>query len=149
MKTLIWLLFALLLAVWTGGVWLVLGLSEWLLSAAASAQPGAGVGVGVADVLGSVGQWPLPAWLAPWLDATALQAWQAQMAAVLQWLGGVLPSATSLVAWLSPLALVVWGLVALLLLAMAAVAHWVVGQVGGANGGGNGGANGGGRFSTS
>lgn len=137
MKTLIWLLFALLLAVWTGGVWVVLGLSEWLLAAAASAQPGAGGGVGMADVLGGMGQWPLPAWLAPWLDAAALQEWQAHVAGALQWLGGVLPSATSLMAWLSPLAWVAWGLVALMLLAVAAVAHWAVGQLGGGKAGTN------------
>lgn len=131
MKTLIWLLCALLVAVWTGTVAAVLALTEWMLAAAASAQPGAAVG----DVVGSVAQWPVPAWLAPWLDMAGLQSLQSLQAAALaamQWLGQVWPEPATLMAWLTPLAWVVWGLVVLALLAVSALVHWLLGQAAGA-----------------
>ena len=136
MKTLVWLLCALLVAMWTGTVAALLALAEWLLAAAASGQPGAAVGGAVGDAVGSavgtIGQWPVPVWLAPWIDTAGLEALAATTTAALQWLGQVWPDAGSLMAWLTPLAWVVWGLVVLMLLAVAALVHWLLGRAAGA-----------------
>jgi hypothetical protein len=132
MKTLVWLLCALLVAVWTGSVAAVLALTEWMLAAAAGVQPGAAVGEVVGGAMGTLGQWPVPAWLAPWVDVAGLEALQSVALGAVQWLGQVWPDAGSLMAWLTPLAWVVWGLVVLALVAVAALVHWLLGQAAGA-----------------
>ncbi len=133
MKTLVWLLCALLVAVWTGTVVTLLALTEWVLAAvsagaggdagaAASAAWGDAVGRAMADL----SQWPVPTWLAPWIDTAGLEALAATMLGALQWMGQVWPDVGSLMAWLTPLAWVAWGLVVLMLLALAALVHWLL-----------------------
>jgi hypothetical protein len=133
MKTLVWTVCALLVAVWTGTVAAVLGLTEWLLvsvAAGAGGEAGAVASAAWGDAVGramaELDQWPVPAWLAPWIDTAGWEALAATMLGALQWLGQVWPDVGSLMAWLTPLAWVAWGLVVLMLLALAALVHWLL-----------------------
>lgn len=117
MKTLIWSLTALLAALWTGFVALAQRLTGWL------------VGAIDAGTAAAVPLPPLPDWLALWIDAEMLAAWRVFGVDLLQWLGAVLPSGETLMAWIAPLLWVGWGLGLLSLLAVAGLLHWLVGRV--------------------
>lgn len=121
MKALVWITFLVLLGLWTGLVALLGLLTEGLLAAMASGQAG--------DLAGAAAQWPVPAWLALWVDPAWVQSLQVSLAGTIQWLGQVLPGADGLMAWITPLLWVGWSLGALLLLALAAVGHWLIGRV--------------------
>ena len=120
MKALIWFVFLLLAAFWTGLAALSVQLTDWMLAAVASGQ--------VADVAALAGQWPVPAWLTPWLDLSWVQGLQTAWTGMVHWLGQVMPSAASLMVWIGPLVWAVWGLGMLLLLALAGGLHWLAGR---------------------
>jgi hypothetical protein len=123
MKTLIWVVFAVLAAVWTGFVALSAGMVGWLLSAVADGQ--------ISTAAKAVAQWPVPAWAALWIDPGLLENMQAQLLQVVQWLSDVLPSAGALTGWVVPLLWVMWGVVGVCLLVAAGAGHWLVGRAGG------------------
>jgi hypothetical protein len=120
MKMLVWVLFAVLMAVWTGFVGLSAGIVNWLLSAVVDGQ--------VSGAAEAVAQWPIPAWLGVWVDVSLLEGMQATWLQAVHWLGGVLPSAGALTGWVVPLLWVVWGMVSLCLLAAAGVGHLLAGR---------------------
>lgn len=122
MKTMIWLAFFLLAGLWTGLVALTAQVTDWLLAAMASGQ--------ATDLATAAGQWPVPAWLAPWVDPAWLQGLQAAWVNAVQWLAQVLPSAGGLMGWITPLLWTGWGLVMLLLLVCAVAGHWLAGRLG-------------------
>ena len=68
MKTLIWVTFAVLAALWTGFIAMSAGMVGWLLSAVADGQIG--------QAAQTVAQWPVPAWLALWVDVGLLESLQ-------------------------------------------------------------------------
>lgn len=123
MKTLVWGITALLAAGWTGLVWITHQLAGWLLGAVDAGT--------LKDAGGAVGGLPLPQlpeWLGVWVDTGWLGALQAWSAGLLGWLGAVLPSGDALMAWVGPLLWIGWGLGLLLLLALAALVHVLVGR---------------------
>lgn len=122
MKTMIWVAFLVLAGLWTGLVALTVQVTDWLLGAVASGQ--------ASDLASAAGQWPVPAWLALWVDTAWLQDLQAAWVGVVQWLGQVLPSADGLMGWITPLLWTGWALVMLLLLACAVAGHWLAGRLG-------------------
>ena len=96
--------------------------TDWVLAAKASGQ--------IADLAGAAGEIPVPAWLALWVDTAWLQAVQASLVEMVQWVAQWLPSAAGMLGWITPLLWVVWGLVMLLMLACAVLGHWLVGRLG-------------------
>lgn len=121
MKLLIWTAFALLAIFWTGAALISVELTEWLASTVGTNQ--------VTDVAGSVGQWPVPAWLALWVDPAWIEAIQASWLQVMGWLGANGPAALgSVLSWLIPLIWVAWGVVLLLMLLAATAGHFLVGR---------------------
>jgi len=124
MKLLIWTAFALLSIFWTGTALISVELTEWLASTVGTSQ--------VSDVAASVGQWPVPAWLALWVDPAWIEAIQASWLQVMGWLGASGPAALgSVLSWLIPLIWVVWGVVLLLMLLAATAGHFLVGRFSG------------------
>lgn len=123
MKTLIWSFTALLIAAWTGFIAIAHQLTGWLLGAV-----DAGVLQGAAGTVGGLSLPPLPTWLAPWIDTASMEALQAMVVSLVQWLGAVLPSGDALMAWVGPLLWVGWGLVLVPMLGIAALLHWLVGR---------------------
>lgn len=120
MRIAIWLVAALLATLWTGLAMVSVSLVGWLLSVVGSAPTG--------ELAGMVGPWPVPAWLTPWVDAAWLQAAQATLVELVRWLGEVMPSASSLMAWITPLVWVLWGLGMIGLLLAAGLLHWLTGR---------------------
>lgn len=119
MKAVVWILFSLFALVWTGGAWLTVELVQWVAHGLASG--------GAADLGKAVAEWPIPAWLSAWLGEPGwIYALQDQVAAAMKLLAGVLPWAGSVVGWLVPLVWTVWGLVLLLMLALAGGLHLLV-----------------------
>lgn len=121
MKTLIWSLTALLVAVWTGFVAIVHRLSGWLLSALDG-----GALQGAAGTVGGLSPSAPPDWLAPWIDTGALAALQSLAVSLVQWLGAVMPSGEALMAWIGPLLWVGWAMVLIPMLLIAGLLHWLV-----------------------
>jgi hypothetical protein len=121
-RAIVWGVFALLAAGWTGLVAISVQITEWLLGMAASGQVG--------DVATAAGQWPVPAWLALWVDPAWVQALQAAWLGTVQWLGQVLPSGDGLMGWIAPLLWTGWALGLLCLLVPAVALHWLAGRFG-------------------
>lgn len=119
MKTLIWSLFGLLALLWSGLCWAGAGLLRW----AAGLLSGTG---NAPDDWGRVlADWPLPEWLALWVDLGALRSLLELIASMFESLKAVWPSADSALAWLIPLLWVVWGGGLLVLLALLGLALWL------------------------
>lgn len=122
MKSMLWLAVALLAGLWTGLVALTAQVTDWLL--------GAPVAGPLTDLATRAGAWPVPAWLALWVDTAWLQGLQSAWVALVQWLAQVLPSADGLMGWITPLLWTGWALGMLLLLACALAGHWLLGRLG-------------------
>jgi hypothetical protein len=120
MKALVWLVFLILTAFWTGLVALTEQLSQWLLASMAAGQVG--------ELATLAGQWPVPAWMGFWLDTAWLQSLQEAGVGLVQWLSKVMPSSQGLMSWISPLLWLGWGLGTLLLLVAAVMGHMLLGQ---------------------
>lgn len=120
MKTAIWIVFGVLAVLWTGGAFVAAELTQWAAGLIAS---GAAVDLGKA-----MAQWPLPAWLAPWVDVTAFQAAQQAVVAALEWLRDAWPGLAWLVGWLVPVIWVLWALGLGMLLLLAGAGHWLAGR---------------------
>ena len=120
MKTVIWIVVALVALLWTGAAWgLAAGveLAARLLASGEAAQ----LGSVVAQV-----QWP--AWLVLWIDAAWLGAAQHALVMALEWMQQAWPAAGAAVGWLVPLVWVFWGFGLVLLLALGGLFHALVGR---------------------
>jgi len=120
MKSLIWLVFIVLMAFWTGLVALTEQLSQWLLASMANGQVG--------ELATAAGQWPVPAWLGIWVDTELLKSLREAGVSLVQWLGQVLPSSQGLMSWITPLLWLGWGAGSLVLLVGAVAGHMLVGK---------------------
>ncbi|MEI8266885.1 MAG: hypothetical protein WCI59_14205 [Betaproteobacteria bacterium] len=123
MKLFVWLGFGLLALLWTGGAALVAGLTEWAAQVLASG--------GVADWTRAAANVPVPPWIALWVDPQAVRFVQEAVQWALEVLASMsaaLPTAGQLIGWLVPLVWLLWGLGLLLLLGLAAAAHWWLGR---------------------
>ena len=118
MKIVLWVSFAVLALLWTGGAALLAQLAQWSAQGLA-AGGAASAGAAAAAVA-------MPAWLSPWLDAAAWAAMQEAVAAALAGLSGALPVLGSVVAWLVPAVWVIWGFGLLALLGLALAGAWAL-----------------------
>lgn len=123
MKTALWIVCGVFAALWTGLAFGAAELTHWASGLIAS---GAGV-----DLAKAATEWPVPAWLAPWLDAAGLQAFQGFVVAALEGLRAAWPTIGSMVGWLVPVIWLLWALGLALLLALGGLGHWLVGRAGG------------------
>lgn len=120
MKALLWFAFVLLAGIWTGLVTLTVEISEWLVASVGGGQ--------ATDLAAMAGQFPLPAWLSLWVDTAWLKDMQTAAVSLVQWLIHVLPSADGLMAWVTPLLWVGWGLGVLVMLVCTVIGHWLLGR---------------------
>ena len=125
MKWLLWSVVALAALFWTGLVAVGAQLSHWLAAAVASGQ--------VVDVARSVAQWPVPAWLALWVDPAGVTQLQQVWAGTFVWLSDILPAtaglAGTLLGWVAPLLRLVWAVVLGLMLLLAAGLHGLMARL--------------------
>ena len=118
MKIAIWLLFGALALAWTAGAWLTAAVAQWSAQAMAS---------GTAEAAGrAVAAWPVPPWMALWVDPQWVKALQDMVAWTLDTGQGLLPWLGTAMGWLVPLVWVGWGFGLVVLLVLAALAHWGV-----------------------
>lgn len=114
MKLLIWGVTGFLALLWTGAAALLAAAVNWL--AASSADP-------AIRGVQAMAQWPLPDWLGVWVPPGVIEPLKASISELL----GSMVTATSWIApllgWLSPLVWVMWGLVLVLMLALAGGFH--------------------------
>lgn len=118
MKIAVWLLFGAMALAWTAGVWLTAAVAQWSAQALAS---------GTAEAAGrAVAAWPVPPWMALWIDPAWVKALQDLMVWSLDTAQGLLPWLGTAMGWLVPLVWVGWGFGLVVLLLLAALAHWGV-----------------------
>lgn len=120
MKTLLWVSVAVLGLLWTALAALGASLVGWGADVLASG--------GASDWARVAAQWPVPAWMGFWIDPAAVKAMQEALLWGLQALQHALPWVASAVGWLVPLVWLTWGFGLLLLLALAAGAHVLIGR---------------------
>lgn len=113
----IWVVVVVLAAFWTGLAALLAQLTDWLSAAMASGAAG--------SALDQIGQWPVPAWLAPWVDPAWVETMQASVLEWLQWLSAAMPAIGGLMGWISPLVWLLWGLGLVVLLCVGGGLHFL------------------------
>ena len=113
----IWVVVAVLAAFWTGLAALLAQLTDWLSAAMASGAAG--------SALDQIGQWPMPAWLAPWVDPAWVETMQASVLEWLQWLSAAMPAIGGLMGWISPLVWLLWGLGLVVVLCVGGGLHFL------------------------
>jgi hypothetical protein len=118
----IWIVFGVLLALWTAAVWLASAVTGW---AAEALRSGTAAGsIKLPDVIEQ-----LPEGLKAWLPGDLLELLPGMVASLqraVQLIETSLPWAGEAVAWLVPLLWIGWFVVALGLLVVAFVAHMLV-----------------------
>lgn len=120
MKLAIWGVFGLLAGLWTAGAFVVSELTQWASQMVVS---------GAAHDLGqAAARWPVPSWLAFWVDPSWIQTVQAMTLWTLEAFTDAIPFIGSALGWLVPLVWVIWAVGALSLLAIAGLAHWLSGR---------------------
>jgi hypothetical protein len=119
MKIALWIVFAVLAVVWTGGALLTVELVRWGAQALASG--------GAAELADAANRLPVPAWLAPWVDPDWVRALREGIAWTLQAARDALPFLGTAMGWLVPLVWIAWVLGFLALLAVAAVLNGLLG----------------------
>lgn len=110
MKTTIWLLFAILTLLWTGGIALTAELVQLAAPALASGS--------TIDLAELVSRWPMPALAALGFDPAMLQP---VVAGVLAGLDGALAFIGSAAGWITPLLWLCWAVGMVLMLVLAVV----------------------------
>lgn len=117
MKTLIWSLFIVILAIWTGMTLLTVHLVDWIAQTFGTTLP-----TDLGPVLSTI---PVPPWLALWIDPAWIQSIQSNLVGFIETMTQTAPYFASAINWISPLLWVFWGLGALLLLGLAIAGHWL------------------------
>ena len=114
MKLLIWVVAGFLALLWTGAAAMLAAAVNWL--AASSADP---------EIQGAqaMARWPLSEWLAVWMQPGVIEPLKASITGMLDSAIGATSWIMPMLGWLSPVIWVIWGLVMVLMLALAGGAH--------------------------
>jgi hypothetical protein len=122
MKIALWIVFAVLALLWTGGAAAVAQLVQW------SAQ---GLASGSAASLGTLAAGAaVPSWLGAWIDPTTWGAAQQAVAAALAAVSDSLPAIGVAVGWLVPAVWVAWGLGLVALIGLSVLAYGLIARFG-------------------
>jgi hypothetical protein len=119
MKILLWVTGLFIAAVWTGGFALLTSMAAWL----------AGAGNQVVGAVQLVAEWPVPAWVALWLDPASLDNLRSTLTWSIDALTTYAPWLFSALGWVAPLLWVLWGLGMFLLMVLVLVGHVLLGRV--------------------
>jgi hypothetical protein len=122
MKIALWIVFALLALLWTGGAAAIAQLVQWSAQGLASGS-GAALGSGVAGA-------SMPSWLGAWVDPATWSAAQQAVAGALAALSDAMPAIGAAVGWLVPAVWVAWGLGLTVLLGVTALVYWLMARWG-------------------
>ena len=117
MKFLIWAITGFLVLLWTGAAAMLAAAVNWLAGS---------IGDPAIRNVPSPSQWLVPEWLAVWIPSGVIEQLKASLAGPLDSLVGASAWIAPALGWLPPVIWVVWGLVLVLMLALAAGAHLLV-----------------------
>ena len=125
MTALLWAVAALLATGWSLLVWAAVSVAGWVLGAVP-----AGSTTQLSDAVRQLPAPPVPDVLTPWFDTGWWTAMQTLTADLLAWLSPWLPSAATLMGWLTPLAWITWALGLLTLLSLPGLPPWLLRRFG-------------------
>ncbi|ENO91586.1 hypothetical protein C662_15998 [Thauera sp. 28] len=125
MRTIVWGLFFLTLAAWTGITALSVHIVDWVVQNAGNAFQN--------DPVAALNATALPSWLALWVDPAWLESIQGGLVATIEGAHQIMPWVASAMDWLSPLLWTLWALGALILLIITVVGHRLLGSFATAN----------------
>ena len=117
MKFLIWAITGFLVLVWTGAAAMLAAAANWL--AASVTDP-------AIRNIQSPAQWPVLEWLTVWVPSGVIEPLKANITGPLDSLFSATTWIAPMLGWLSPMIWVVWGLVLVLMLALAAGVYLLV-----------------------
>lgn len=117
MKFVIWAVTGFLALLWTGAAALLAAAVNWL--SASIADPA------IRNVP-SPAQWPVPEWLALWMPPAIIEQLKAGLTGPLDLLVNASTWIGPMLGWLLPVIWVVWGLLLVVMLALAAGVHMLV-----------------------
>lgn len=123
MKTLIWICVGMMAVCWSGLSWLWIELLQFSVEQLGHAER-------TEDLGRMVEQWPLPDWLAPWVDPAWAAALRAGLQGLLTLAASIAPWLGSALGWLLPLAWIAWALGLLLLGLSGAGLHLLIRRTG-------------------
>ena len=118
MKLLLWVVTLLVLLLWTGAIWVLTGLADWLATQVASGE--------AASLAALIAQWPVPPELAPWIAEAFLVPLRDLFAWTVGVLESLLPFLPGLVGILSVILWIVWFIVTALIVVLALLGHWAL-----------------------
>ncbi len=116
MKIVIWVIAAIMGLLLTLTVLVLTSAVGWLVD----------MTPGTLESMGRMAQWPVPAWLGIWVDPAQVEQVLGMLSKWLQALATYAPWLTSLLGWIVPVLWGLWALVMLCLLALAGLVHALV-----------------------
>jgi len=117
MKVLIWSITGFLVLLWTGAAAMLAAAVNWLATS---------MGDPAIRAVPSPAQWPVPEWLAVWMPPAIIEQLKSSLAGPLDLLVNASTWIGPMLGWLPPVIWVVWGLVLVLMLAIAVGIHMLV-----------------------
>lgn len=121
MKTIIWILFFVTLAAWTGMTAITVHVVDWVAH-----KSGTALQNDLSTVLDAT---TLPSWLALWIDPTWLESIHAGLVATNEGVRQIMPWLAAGMEWLNPLLWTLWALGALSLLIITVIGHRLLGSL--------------------
>jgi hypothetical protein len=121
MKLVVWIVFGVLAALWTGGAWLAAASMQWAAQAIASGE--------AADLGMTMARWPVPEWISWWIDPAFVRATQDAVVWAIELMQRALPQVGTIAGWIVAATWLGWGVGLALLLAVAGGASWALGRV--------------------
>ena len=119
MKILIWAITALLLLMWSGVIAIAATVVTWFAGLSTDpAQRG----------VKAIAELPLPDWVTVWMPPAVLERVMSSMTGLLDSMVGAVTWLMPMMAWLNPVLWVFWAFVAILMLALAAGLHVLMGR---------------------
>ncbi|QDL54273.1 hypothetical protein [Rhodoferax aquaticus] len=119
MKIVILIGTGLLALVWTAFIALSAAVADWLASQGGQLPGG----------LYALGQWPMPPWVALWIDPALAETLRASVVWALDLAAALMPWILPLLAWVAPVLWVIWGLGLVALLVLAGLGVFLLGRL--------------------
>lgn len=118
MIALLWIVFTLLVLLWSGMIALAISASEWMLGLLTNNQ--------LEQAAGDMSQMPIPSWLAPWIDPAMLEHFKLALTHLNQMKHLWLPAAEVFSSSVTGVMMTLWGIGFLILLLITTLIHWLI-----------------------
>jgi hypothetical protein len=109
----------LLALIWTGFIAVCAALADWIAGQGGQLQGG----------MQTLSQWPMPPWVALWVDPALAETIRASVIWSVEVITALMPWITPMLEWVAPLLWVIWAVGLLALVAIAALGLLIVGRL--------------------